>query len=418
MSKYSWMGVHRNHITCGKGKGFTKNTLQGAVDLAKTLSLAPENPGLISVDRGYYLEAVQIADVTDLSIIGLPGSIIARDNTIQTDPGGTLNIGNALFDTTERIRIEGLHVVNKRSGDATTPEGGPPEGAIFVGEEETYNISGNGWDSVIIRNCIIDGVHDALQMFGHNRNGGSNATPPSQIWLINNVIRCAHDAVTTKGRLRGYSSCNQIYSDSNGISPYLTNVADWKTTGYHHNTARGQGDDEGLGFWISDSDIFHVIGGSNLSTSDNLAGVFVYAGGKLGVTPMPHVFLSPKIRVESDNAITGADPPCGILIRDQALCPHDDWLVVQGGSIHVHQQNASGNPTAAGVRVNVSQTSGNNGVLKIIGTRIYVVNDETGSGNAYSLQTNGAFSEILHRVYSPQGTDAGTGTITQLSPVA
>jgi hypothetical protein len=416
MSTIRFRGKDTNHISVGKDKSYDHQTVQGAVDAVVTAAdSASDNPYLISVDRGYYLEKVVVAGVTDLSMLGLPGSVIARDSSLGNTPGdgGTLVIGNTTDDATQRIRLESLHVVNKQDGDN---DGGPPEGAIFVGEEEDFSATGNYWNDVIISGCVIEGVHDALQIFGQERNGGANTEDPSRVWVHGNVIKCVHDAVTTKGRVRGYSSANQVYANSNGVQPYLTSISNWKTTGYHHNVTRGGGDNEGTGFWLSSADTFHVEGGGNVG-ADYFAGILFYAGGKVGSVPMRHRFVGTVIRVEydADNSVVD-DTLAGIRITDTADTGDDDWIVVNGADIYVHQKNTgvSATGTAAGVFMDVAGVGCD---LKIFDSSIHVVNDASAS-NEYSLYASTAQSTIKHgSVYSDSATDnnSGTGTITQLT---
>jgi len=425
--KIKWQGKNVNLVTVGKTKLHDHLTIQSALDaIEATYDAAPDNEYMISVGKGYWTNAdaqtkhhlshvhvcaehrgEAVLYVDDSAYAG--GTFIIADNTAS---------GWNPF-TTENVILDGLCIVSGLSG-AGKGAAGPPEGALYIGKESTYPTSGVvSWDNITVSNCIIDGEHDGIQLFGMGFD-----TAPGSIVVQNNLIRSQHDAFTVKGGMRVDSIGNNIQAiTAANKTPRLDSAADWKTTGFHTRTDDGVVNANCYIHSVKDNIYVHATNIIGASAANACAGILHYEpiGGLFtgSTVSYPMRISGSVIYVEYDYDYTPAYPPAAIaVVRTHVTDPTP--IVVNGCKLAVRQLNtgASAPDTVAGVYVRPEPTAASVvDPVTITNCMIEVSNDKAAS-NAYSLMAgvDTQSSQITQGGnYSHQATNGTMNTLTELS---
>jgi len=356
------------------------------------------------------------------ALIGLdPQTTVFLKNAVVSDGDpGTFNVYDPAAPTAliSHVLIRGLRFVNQLSG-ASGAGGDAPEPALSIGQANTGGADEGQWDDVIVENCIIEGNHDGLQVFG-------NTGQPNRTLIVrNNIIRSVHDAWTVKANGQIFSHHNTIQVDSTGSEPYLDGLTyqAWKSTGIHVSMNFFEGGPVSGSYIESVSDAIDVLADGNIgaSSQDLVAGFLVYSIGGSDLDTVKIRVIEPSIRVRYNIDYSPTNEVAGVMIRHR-IANQDGDVVVSGGSVLMEQQStgASAPASVASVTINNSAATAT-AYLQIWGTQLQASNAKSG-GSAYALRTVGSSpdAQITARgITTVQGmSDGSNASITVASETA
>jgi len=389
--------------------------IQRAVDRVKAANPTPEDPWTIVVHPGFYCEAIML-DASNVSLVGLdpfntciytdPNQGAANADTNRRDPLTIRNMDTALPTATlvENVGIHNLRFSNRNNGKG---EGGPPTAGLFIGHRP--NILGHAhtlpWNNVTVSGCVIDGVHDAIQMFGTTAEGFPQTSRPPLLFLQNNLFRCCHDAYTVKGDMRVVSTSNRSWVNANGQIPWLddSRISGWKATGFHLNEgSQGIVAHNPFVFVDSNGDSFFVEASDNVGTGQgNVTGVLIYANFS-NPDAYRTRWIDTVVRVEC--AYPGSVVLNGFQLLEQrdtgAVSTRDDH-VIRGAMIDVHQRSTDPLATSDAIGIDIGGNVGSE--AEVMDCMINVSN--AGAGAAYAMRA----TRTVYRanIFSKQSNAAG-----------
>lgn len=415
----NWRGKETHVVYVGTGGVYNYSTVQGALDSIN--DAAADNRYVVVLSARESLTDFVVHNKSHVDLIGEDRvhSIIERPST-QTTTGGTIQIASDDTTVTEDVLISNLHIVRNASG--LIGGGFPPEAALFVGKESTWPTVARIWDNITVAGNLIEGVHDGIQMFGMSTAYRGADLP--RLYVRDNIIKCVKDASTIKGEMVCLHERNTIFVKSSGYPPYLTDVGDWKSTGFHYNAgfhSDGVNGRNPNSLFVSNSDVIEVEDGTNvadpsLNGQGTLSGMYFYnipnvAGG---FEPFARIqIINPTIRMRWTEA--NVDPDQGFAaINMQEAGPDthtDDWnvaeggFVIQGGSIHIVNESTSASSPLKVYGILFTSTGSIGGpgsrVLKITGTHVYAENNASG-GIAYAALVLSSGTVIQHKIATDQ----------------
>jgi hypothetical protein len=396
-------------ITVGQGSGYDYDDLAHAWN--SITDSGPTKPYLIDVDHGEWefteddsvrrgvdgRAAWQLGSKTDITIQGrgLGSKFIRRSDTAGSYGGGTISIGDDLTTvTTQRIAVLDLHIINENNGGT---EGSPPEGALYIGQEDTFSAAGVlPWTDVVVAGCQIEGIHDALQAFGPDANYANTTVGGSRLVTQGNRILSVHDAYTIKGAVMAYSIGDYIYVNTNGFAPHMNasvgGIEAWKCTGYHMNCGLAQGAGDERQF---NNTMMSVVGGRIVMEGGlNVGGgaqqrVFAaclqYQGGHAYPMRVVGTHITMDIDEDASSGVYSA-----FAIKAAVDAP-DGWIDINGNVIEFTQRNSgSSAPDTISAFYNAgSHASGS--IMRCTNNTIYLSQAKT---NAYVYQTAHANATI------------------------
>lgn len=384
-------------------------TVQAAFDaIAAAADSSATNRYRVDVLPGVYDERVTI-EPSFVDVYFHEGAVLQFTGTTS---GGTLRIG-VDSTLTEDVTVSGPGRIVRNVTGVTGSGGGPPEGAVYIGAESSHP-SAPQWDRVTIRGLTVEGVHDGIQAFGVN----DDATSSPLLDLHYNIVRSPHDAVTFKGALRVQSSYNLVEVDTTGRAPYLTNIADWKSTCWHINAGSGvSGLPWVLGLsdrWVrSFADSCVMRDGTNIGSSgqDRMIGFLLYQSSAADAGVAIRVeLLNPSITIEYDRDYSPAKNVALIQIEaadtSEGVTIADGDFVVSGleGVIRQINTGSSAPSSVYGIEVNVGSTG--SAVVRASGS-IWGQNLK-GSAAAYLARASSG-DTIYAEFVSNLGLDTGGG---------
>lgn len=428
MARIPWMVRPNNMLVVSKTPGSSYKTVQGALDAIESAGDATFTNRYVVVIEGPDVYEEQVFDESShVDVVGVGWPTIARfSSDIGSQPNGTYTVGDSLGAVTVTDKtLSGIRFVRDISG--LSKVGNPPEAALYIGAENV-EVSTQMWDRIAVTGNIIEGVHDGIQMFGPNY---LFAGTPGLLELRGNLIRSVHDAVTVKGAMRVDSAHNTIEVDASGRSPWLTDIGNWKSTGFHINQNRsadvsGNPDTDwaslqGDRYLRSTGDSIRMICTDNVvgsSAEEIFAAYLTYDQGSFtdGSNTSPHRYHieSPSIHMiyDADEAPSENIAAFMSYHQDIGATGSANSFVVSGGNALLEQRNTGVSSPATVYGVHVS--GGNGSEIKILGTLLEVTNAK-GGGNAY-WGTVAVGDTIKHDVYSDQAPDPGAGgTLTKVA---
>lgn len=405
MAKRVWRGKDVNHLTVGNGKQFDHTTIQAALDAVETAGdAAADNLYAITVAPGVYESEVSHNVSYTIVTAEVPHSAILQKTSGGT--GGAYSIGTDTAGLAEYIVIENMVFNNQLTGNLG-PQGGPPEGALYVGGEDIYDTDLN-WDMVHLWNNRIIGSHDGLQIFGQRMTGR-----PGRLFVQSNYIESCHDAVTLKNHACVMSSANQVYVVTAGDTDYLPSANDWKTTGFHFRTnSDGNTTVSDYAFWDSNGDQVWMDVRANVGGSgqDRVAGVLAYNPGSNQQIQLR--FRNTAMRIDYD-----ADyDPAFYIAAVHLDSDNTQQMQIRNLAARIHQRNtgSSAPSTIYGVMCQGASTSAS---LRITDSEFDLVNDKGGGTTVcFSADANATieYNNIIENAATEQ---SGAGTFTKLTPM-
>lgn len=389
MGKIIWNGIEQNHLTVGKTKLAKYQTVQSALDAIEAAGdNAADNRYIITVGPGLWKNA-DAKTGHHLSYVSIAGEdkescILMVDDV--TYEGGVLVIADTAIasgNTVEvlEVSVSGLHIINGLAGGGAS--GGAPEGALYVGAESIHPDTRH-WNNITISDCIIDGEHDALQLFG------ISADVDTGYCLVQNcLVRSQHDAVTVKGSMKIdlLASSIRAVTTNNAVYGLDSNVT-WKTTGIHCRTDLGNSN--------YDTQRINIVGCSVYVYCDQLVGTSATTGHLAGYLCYVDLLQYPTRIIGSEftvidnyNSARYRVPAC--IVCSAALDTEKNKVVVNGCSLRTEQWNTgSSAPNVAGVSLatplGVYSPELPNSPLTILNTNIDGRSDKPG-GQAYRFYT-------------------------------
>lgn len=412
MAVIPWRGKSATARTVGKDKSYDHTTIQAALDSITDASATKRY--VVVVDVGIYDDGIVYHDKSFVDLMISPGAVLRRDTGDTASPVGTLIVGSQTY--TEDVWIGGGGRVVRNYGISS------PCPSLAIGNIEAPYASTLMWDRITIEGLTVEGVHDAVQIFGVSSSFTGSAT--GYLAFKGNTVRCMHDAVAMKGASRILSAGNLIDVSTGGRSPYLTDVSTpWKSTAFHMNTNRPTTVDwtsfAGERWYRSLGDKIYMRDGTGVggSAQDTMSAFFFYEQpGRNNGSIHPVYISDPHIVMDYDRDYSPVNGVAAINILFTAgTSIAEGSFVVEGLRAFVRQKNAGGStPPVYAVRLAGHATTG---------TRTIIVD---GSADVRSASAAGAYvsravqttDTIIQRIRSRQSNDAtGAGTISSLAEV-
>lgn len=419
-----WRGKTATVRSVGKSRAYDHQTVQAALDWIEAAGdNATDNRYVVDVDAGFYDDGAIDHHLSHVDVLVRPGAVLYRGTT-ETATGGTLAV--AMGPGTpyaEDVWIGGGgRIVRNITG--TKGAGSAPEAALYIGGAEDLPDDTQRFNDVTVENLIVEGVHDGIQVFGVGAGFAGSQTPLVTIRSCN--IRSVHDALTYKGAMRMVSAANLMYVDTSGVHPYLDDVDDWKSTGFHMNISRPTAEDwssfTAERWFRSLNDQVILVGGANIGNSssvqDAFVGFYFYDGGSVAVGDLhPVELLNPSIVVQYDRDYTPSYFVNGIginLAASGVSIPAGSFLA-SNVAVHLTQKNAgvSAPSSVHAVRLTGHAATGSR-EIEVTG-RAFVSN---AAGSAFVSRAEQATDTIYQAIRSRQANDAGgAGTISAIGVV-
>lgn len=268
------------------------------------------------------------------------------------------------------------------------------------------------WDKVHLDKVWGEGVHDTFQFFGAAHGG-----IPPELMVTRCRAYCVHDAYTCKGMFRLTAQGNIAWVDSRGFEN-LTNISDWKHTGWHFNMGTGTNVYTATvapeAFIDICGETIILAGGPNTggaSGQHNFSGIYVYTGSS--TIPFPQIgdqeHDCPRMRFDGirvngylsshDGSTDWRNGFSGVMVNgsDALNDAAYDFDIPRGrlqfNNLAVRVRNAVDSAQApdivAAVRMSAGKTGGvKKRYLQIANSNLLAYNARTGA-NAYSLIAEG-----------------------------
>lgn len=387
--RINYRGKDVNLVSVGPSRAYDHTTLQAAVDdieagTAPAGAAAKENPYLVTVAPGEYVEDVEISSLDHTEILGEGRSII-RSDTINP----TIRIAQDSGDICHHLTLTNLWLVAAAGN-----------GCLQVCQRAIGGLDEERVRDLVVQGCRIDGQQLAVQVQGQTNAPGSNEY--TSVTLKNNIIQSARVAFKCSGSSLITSHGNLYRHKGTGIEPFHTTpqaaveqVLLLGSGNFDSSEAAYRFSHDHVELWLDNGAGFNGEADAiKIATTNSQTNPMILMTGM-------HIYARHVDRGTSTGAVTRVT---GIYVDGQQ---DDNRCLISGGQITVHQiLGATDAPDLIGVDCNDTQAR------PIVAGPLITIHDQRSpqSTNRFSLREQSG--TMIARIFSQTGV---SGTPTQLA---